>query len=170
MQCLKGNGPDDLMSIVYHLGEKALKLSGVKNPEKKLRNAISNGSALNKFREMVEAHGGSIDSLDETNTHKPKYCEKVYAITNGYITSMDTLGLGMAIVDLGGGRIQKGDILDPTVGILFHKKIDDVVKAGEPLLDIFCSDSEKLKIGYERVKSAIQIGREKIINHPLILS
>jgi len=42
--------------------------------------------------------------------------------SDGYIPFIDTLSLGMAIVDLGGGRIQKVDVLDPTVGILFHIK------------------------------------------------
>ena len=76
----------------------------------------------------------------------------------------------MAVVHLGGGRLQKTDNLDPTAGIIFHKKIGDMVKVGDALIKIFCSNTEKLKIVYERVKGAIQIRGEKIINHPLILS
>ena len=109
-------------------------LAGVQNPIKELKIAISNGSALNKFREMVAAHGGSLKSLDNPNTHKPEYCEKIYAETDGYITSMDTLNLGMAVVYLGGGRLQKGDKLDPSVGIVFHKKRGDKL----PLWSLNC--------------------------------
>jgi pyrimidine-nucleoside phosphorylase len=139
IECLKGNGPDDVMSVVYHLGEKALKISGCNNPEKQLRTAISDGSAMDKFMHMISAHGGLPDSLIDSKTHQPKFSEKVHAEKDGYISFMDTLRLGMAVVHLGGGRLQKGDALDPSVGVVFHKKIGDAVSKGEPLLEYYCS-------------------------------
>ena len=157
MECLRGNGPDDVMNVVYHLGEEALNLAGVENSREELKTAISDGSALNKFRKMVDAHGGSLDSLDYPNLHKPKYSKKIYADSDGYITSMDTLSLGMAVVHLGGGRIQKMDSLDPSVGITFYKKTGDKVSKGEPLLEYFCSDKDKFKSGKLYFKEAIQI-------------
>ncbi len=138
------------------------------NPIKKLKIAISNGSALNKFREMVEAHGGSLKSLDDPNTHKPEYCEKIYADTDGYITSMDTLNLGMAVVYLGGGRLQKGDALDPSVGVVFHKKIGDAVSKGEPLLEYYCSGKDKFETGKLYFNEVIQIQSEPPESRKLI--
>jgi len=147
-----------------------MKLAGVHNSEKRLRMAISDGSALAKFRQMVSTQGGALESLDDPNTHKPKFRKKLYAEKYGYISFMDTLSLGTAVVHLGGGRLQRSDILDPTVGIIFYKKIGDEVNVREPLLEIFCSDIEKLKMGYEKVKGAIIIGENKAIDHPLIIS
>jgi len=143
IECLKGNGPDDVMSVVYHLGEEALKLAGINNPEERLREAISDGSAMDKFRQMVKAHGGSLKSLDNSETHKPLFTQELRAETNGYISFMDTLNLGTAVVHLGGGRLQKNDVLDPTAGVEFHKKTGDFVNAGEPFLEYFCSDKDK---------------------------
>ena len=60
VECLKGNGPDDLMAVVYHLGKSALEIAGIENPEEKLKSNIENGKALEKFNEMVDAHGGGI--------------------------------------------------------------------------------------------------------------
>ena len=91
---------------------------------------------------MISAHGGSLECLDDPNTHQPKFREKVYAEKDGYITWMNTLELGKTVVQLGGGRLQKGDKLDPTVGIVFHKKTGDLVSAGEPILEYFCSAKE----------------------------
>ena len=142
---LKGDGPDDVMSVVFHLGKKALNLAEIQNPDYLLKTAISDGSALNKFRQMISAHGGSLDSLDDPNTHQPKFREKIYAEKDGYITWMNTLELGRTVVRLGGGRLQKGDKLDPTVGIVFHKKTGDSVSAGEPILEYFCSDKDKFE-------------------------
>ena len=157
MDCLRANGPDDVTTVVYHLGEEALYRAGVENSRKQQKTAISDGSALNKFREMIEAHGGSLKSLDDPNTHKPEYCKKIYAEKDGYITSMDTLNLGMAVVYLGGGRLQKGDKLDPSVGIIFHKKRGDKVSKGEPLLEYYYSGKDKFETGKLYFDEAIQI-------------
>ena len=161
INCLKGEGPNDVMKVVFHLGKEALKLAGFQNPEKQLKTAISNGLALEKMREMVRAHGGSIESLEDPNTHRPKFCEKVYAETDGYITSMDTFSLGMSVVHLGGGRLQKEDVLDPTAGIKFHKKTGDSVNSGDILLEYFCSEKDNFESGKLCFKEAIQIQSKK---------
>ena len=144
MECLNGNGPKDVLSVVYHLGEKALKMVGTPNPKERLKTALSNGSALNKFKEMVVAHGGDSASLDNAETFKPLYRKKIMAEHNGFITAMDTRKLGLGVVHLGGGKYNREDILDPTAGMLFMKKIGDSVNIGEPLIEIFCSSKEKV--------------------------
>ena len=157
IECLKGNGPDDVMSVVYHLGEEALKLAGMNHPEERLRAALSDGSAMDKFRKMVKAHGGSLKSLDNSKTHKPLFRQEVRAETDGYISFMDTLNLGTGVVHLGGGRLQKKDVLDPTAGVVFHNKIGDFVNTGEPLLEYFCSDKDKINGCKLYFNQAIQI-------------
>ena len=161
VECLRGNGPDDLMQVVYHLGEEALYLAGVQNPEEQLKTSIADGSALNKFKKMVDAHGGSFESVDDPNTHKPEYNQKVYAEKDGYITSMDTYSLGMAVVHLGGGRIQKTDNLDYAVGITYYKKTGDKVFKGDPLLEYYCSAKEKFETGKLYFNEAIHIQRQQ---------
>jgi len=168
VECLRGNGPDDLMKVVYHLGGEALNLAGVKNPEEQLKTAIADGSALNKFREMVDAHGGSLDSMDDPNLHKPEYSKKVYAEIDGYITSMDTVSLGMAVVHMGGGRIQKRDNLDYSVGITYYKKTGDKVSKGEPLLAYYCSGKGKLVNVTEQMNEPVAIQSEPYKEHDII--
>jgi pyrimidine-nucleoside phosphorylase len=161
VECLRGNGPDDVMQVVYHLGQEALNMAGVKNPEEQLKTAIADGSALKKFREMVDAHGGSLDSLDDPNLHKPEYSKKVYAETDGYITSMDTVSLGMAVVHMGGGRIQQTDNMDYSVGITYYKKTGDKVFKEEPLLAYYCSGKDKFETGKLYFHDVIQIQTQK---------
>ena len=157
VECLKGNGPDDLMAVVYCLGESALTLAGVDNPIRKLESAISDGSALEKFKQMVTAHGGSLRSSDETSVHEPKFRKKLFAEKNGFITGINTLALGNAVIRLGGGRVKKDDILDPTVGIIFHKKVGDIVHAGERMLEYFCSNPNKFETGANLFKSIFTV-------------
>ena len=170
VECLKGNGPSDLMQVVYHLGQKALEIAGIENSEEKLKSNIKNGKAIKKFEEMIIAHGGGTEMLGTPQLHKPKFRKEIFAKEDGFIGEMDTLQLGQAVVQLGGGRIQKNDKIDYSTGIRFHKKIGDSVNKGEPLMEIFCSDSERLKMGSKKVKGTIQIRGDKTINYPLILA
>jgi thymidine phosphorylase len=170
IECLQGKGPTDVMALVYHLGIKALEILGLSNPSVRLKTAINDGSAMDKFRQMIEAHGGVLDSLNDPNTNKPKYREILYAKTEGYITGMDTLKIGKAIVLLGGGRITKHDVLDPTVGITFYRKLGEIVYAGEPLLEYYCSDKNKFENSQLYFKDTIQIKAELPLSNELIYS
>ena len=170
VECLKGNGPDDLMAVVYHLGQKALEIAGIENSKETLKSNIKNGRAFEKLHKMVFAHGGNLDGLNNPSLHKPKFRKEIFAKEDGFIGKMDTLQLGQAVVQLGGGRIQKNDKIDYSTGILFHKKIGDSVNKGESLMEIFCSDSERLKMGSKKVKGTIQIRGDKTIYYPLILA
>ena len=161
IECLKGNGQDDIMNVVYYLGREALEMAGVRDPMAKLKMAISDGSALKTFNKMVEAHGGGLNSLNNLNIHEPKFREMFYAKSDGYISFMNTLSLGMAVVQLGGGRLTKGDILDPSAGIIFHKKIGDIVSEGELLLEYYCSGKDKFETGKLYFHDVIQIQTQK---------
>ena len=61
---------------------------------------------------------------------------------SGYIHSMDTKKIGLHCVKLGGARLVKEDLVDPSVGFIFHKKIGDKVKAGEPILTIYHHETQ----------------------------
>ena len=167
VECLKGNGPSDLMEVVYHLGSKALEIAGIENPEEKLKSNIENGKALEKFNEMVDAHGGAFESIADSSIHAPKYKKIIIAKDDGFITHLNTLEFGKAVVQLGGGRLAIGDKLDYSTGIQFYKKIGQTVSKGETLAEVFCSNIGKLEIGYSMVCNAYRI--EKNISTSLQL-
>ena len=155
LECLKGQGPDDVMDVVYHLGINGLKLANISNPKDKLKRVINNGDALDIFKKMVVAQGGDIDVIDNPDIIMPKYKEYIFAEEDGYIGKMHTLNIGNAIILLGAGKLAAKDQLDPTAGITLFKKVGDFVKKGEPLLEIFCSNKEKLKKGKLHMEGSI---------------
>ena len=167
VECLQGNGPSDLMAVVYHLGKSALEIAGIENPEEKLKSNIENGKALEKFNEMVDAHGGAFESIADSSIHAPKYKKIIIAKDDGFITHLNTLEFGKAVVQLGGGRLAIGDKLDYSTGIQFYKKIGQTVSKGETLAEVFCSNIGKLEIGYSMVCNAYRI--EKNISTSLQL-
>ena len=81
---------------------------------------------------------------------------------------MNTLELGKAVVQLGGGRVKKNDTLDNTTGIHFYHKVGAQLNNGDIIAAVFCSNQEKLQIGCKMVKNSFRIGYNKPNISPLI--
>jgi pyrimidine-nucleoside phosphorylase len=62
----------------------------------------------------------------------------------GYLSEMNAQSMGEILIDLGGGRKQTTDKVNPSVGLLFHKKLGAQIKAGEPLVTLLI---DKTQIG-----------------------
>jgi pyrimidine-nucleoside phosphorylase len=141
MDVLHGAGPQDLRELCLELAGWMLHLGGVADTVaqgKRLgEKLISSGEALEKFREMVELQGGDPRVVDDPKRlPQAQYTMKVSSPRNGYIASLQCEQIGMACVVLGGGRERKEDSVDPSVGIVLHKKVGDAVSAGELLATI----------------------------------
>lgn len=170
---LKGNGPDDTMQVTFELGAKLILQAGLSKTQSEaiaLQNKlISNGKAYEKFIEMVEYQGGNPQDIENYNQlHQPKFSKSLKADKSGYIQSMDTYKIGLATIELGCGRKKTTDMVDPTAGIEFYKKIGDKVSQGDTLLKFFNSENSKLNPAEKLLKDSIQIGKEKI-EHKLFL-
>jgi pyrimidine-nucleoside phosphorylase len=145
---LRGQGPEDLRQLCIELAGWMLHLGGVsatvaegKEQSKKL---ISSGKALDKFRQMVELQGGDPRAIDDPRKLPQARQTMIFASPgNGYIASVQCEQIGTACVVLGGGRERKEDSVDPTVGIVLHKKVGDAVSAKEPLAIIHYNDEAR---------------------------
>ena len=169
----KGKGPDDTMQVTFELGAKLLIQAGLSKTKPEaiaLQNElISNGKALDKFLEMVEYQGGNSRGIENyKQLHQPSYNNELKAEKSGYIQSMDTYKIGLATVELGCGRKKTTDMVDPTAGIKFYKKIGDKMNKGDTILRYFNSDSNKLIPAETLLKDCFQIGENKV-DHELIL-
>ena len=160
---LKGDGAKDLMDVVFELGSKLLVQAGIIRGETATvtmqENLIQTGKAYDKFEEMVSVQGGDLSQIKQL--HQPKFELIVSAKSSGYVESMDTLNIGWAAVELGCGRRQKDDILDPTAGIEFMAKIGDKVQKGDPLFRCFNSNENKLNSALNYLLDSARIGSEK---------
>ena len=150
---LKGNGPQDLKEVTFHLAEKCLLLSGVENARQKIIDVINNGSAYEKFEKMIFAHGGKIKSI----SLNPSSNKIIKSSEEGYLNIIDTKRIGMAIIELGAGRKKIEDTVDSQAGIRFFKKHGDMVKKNEPIFEVFSSDKNKIKVAHKMINESIQI-------------
>ena len=135
---LHGDGPEDLMELCYTSGsimlEQAHLCKNQAEGRKMLESVIKDGSAFNKFLEMVQAQGGDVEYI----LHPEKFVVAkniipIYAKEEGYVESINALEIGLSSMTLGGGRETLDDVIDMAAGIMLNKKVGDYVKEGEVL-------------------------------------
>lgn len=147
VETLKGNGPKDLtdlsIELAAHMILQAGKAKNLSEAKIKAKKSIEDGSALEKFRLMITAQGGN-PSFIENYKQLPQAQLKteVCSSKKGFIKSFENDQIGLALVELGGGRKVKTDKIDFGVGFCFHKRIGDAVKKGEAILTIYHNDNQ----------------------------
>jgi len=135
LAALSGEGPADLMEVVYELG--ALMLTSAGQSEGKaaaratLEEELASGRPLEKFREMARAQGGNAETELELAP-----ASEVRASRSGYVSAIDGEALGYALIALGGGRRSLEDTIDPAVGLEMNVRLGDKVEEGQSLLDL----------------------------------
>ncbi len=163
IETLKGKGPDDLTEITLFLGALMLKVadmeSDMEKGKNKLKGLIDNGSALEKFKEMIQLQGGNINVI-ERQSLLPLSCLDIDVLSKkeGYIQSIDAEAIGTASMVLGAGRKTKDSTLDPAAGLLLKKKTGDFVKKGEALCTFCTSNEDEVKKAEEIFLNAFTFG------------
>lgn len=137
VEVLQGSGPQDVRDLSVLLGSGLLVAAGVASDQQqatqRLLQTIEDGTALKKLAEMVKAHGGELDQARDRSPSHP-----VTSIESGKITRINTERLGLAVIEMGGGRKQLGDPVDHSCGIEFLVRIGDEIQKGDLIANVFC--------------------------------
>jgi len=174
IHALQGQGEPKFMEVVYALGAQMLLVGGIfatkEEAYTKMKEAIANGSALQKFRQFVEAQHGDTSYVDHPESfQKAKYRLEVASKSSGYVAKIHTESIGETVMRLGGGRAQKDDVIDLTVGLEICKKVGDVVQEGDTLAIIHGNSSEQVKKAEEEVLLAYEISATPVTPLAMIL-
>ena len=148
IETLQGKGPKDLTELVLTLGSQmvilAKKAKTTEEARAMLKEAISSGKAIAKFKDFLINQGGDASIVDDTNKlPQAKYKIELPAKQSGYISRMVADEIGVASMILGAGRATKEDTIDLAVGLVLHKKVGDKVNEGDSILTIY-SDRENV--------------------------
>lgn len=170
---LKGNGPADLNEVCLELAANMIFLAG-KGTLDECRSlaakAVSDGSALKKLSEMVEAQGGDKRYIENTDLFKKAdFSYDVKASCDGYVSAMNTEACGIASVFLGAGRETKDDKIDYSAGIILNKKTGDKVCKGEILASLYSEHEEDFTQAAEKLKEAYTFSENEPEKQKLIL-
>jgi len=129
---------------------------------------LTSGAAWHKFSQLVEAQGGDVRYIEDPDRlPKARLIEAVPAPRSGYLSSVNAAEIGSAVVELGGGRMKKGDPVDPSVGVILHYKVGDLVQRNTPLFTIHASDEAKLAAARTRLLAAHTFSDRPVPRLPL---
>lgn len=157
VEALKGNITEDVKNVVLELGSNMLKLAekgnNIEENKSKMLENISNGKALEKFKELVANQGGDISYIENTSKfEKAKYILPVIIEKSGIVKEVKAEEVGKLSVFLGGGRIRKEDKIDSAVGITLNKKVGDKVEKSDIVAYIHANNEENGKEAVQRLK------------------
>ena len=177
VECLQGRGPDDLMEVSLELAAEMLILGGVAGGRDdaldRCRRAIADGTALERFRRVVEAQGGDGRVCDDPQGVLPRAerVELVRAEQAGYVCGLEAWSVGQASMLLGAGRRTAEDRVDPAAGIVLHRTVGEPVAAGEPLAELHVNPRHAAALPEARAmfEAAVTIGAEPPVRRPLVL-
>ena len=170
---LRGEGPPDFQSLVMALAVEMLLLGKQAHShheaQAQLSRAVQSGEALAKFTQFVVAQGGEAhvvehpDALPQAPITLP-----VLAPQEGYVESLLAREVGLACVDLGGGRHKKDDPIDHRVGVMVNAKVGDAVKSGDPLCVVHAADEATGQAAAARILAAYRIGADPTSPLPMV--
>jgi pyrimidine-nucleoside phosphorylase len=164
---LQGRGPSDLIELTLELCAELLVLTktapDTRSAISVLQGHLSSGRAMEKFNQMIAAQGGKPDA-----PLKIAPAVEVLAEEAGYVTTCNTEQLGLAIIELGGGRKLLSDQLDHSTGLEILVRIGDKVERGQPLARMFAYPDQVERVR-PMVRNSWTIGDTAVAAPPLIV-
>ncbi len=106
--------------------------------------ALSSGEAMERFAHMVHALGGPVDFCERPNAYlqRAPVRVRVPAPHDGYLAACETRDIGLAVVELGGGRKRATDPIDHRVGVSELLPLGTQVSEGEPIATVHARTEE----------------------------
>lgn len=174
LKVLSGQASGPLLEISVKLGGMALADSGLVTTdaegEAKIRAAIADGAALDRFGRMIVAMGGPIAFADSWQRFLPEadVISEAPAPRAGYVTAINGEALGLASVALGGGRKVETDTIDPAVGFSCVLGLGAKVDAGSPLAVVHAAREDAAADAVAAIQAAYTIGDAPVTAPALI--
>jgi thymidine phosphorylase len=151
-----------LLEVVTALCSEMLIIAGIADEttaEMAVHGALNSGTAAERFAQMIAALGGPNDLMSNPDKHLPlaPIRRDVIAPRRGYISQMNTRTMGVAVMDLGGGRHTASDDIDYGVGLINVKGLGDKTGPRSPVATIIARTEHQADIAERRVLSAISL-------------
>ena len=154
VEVLGGGGPDDVVELTLALAREMLAAVGVDDVDPAER--LADGSAMDVWRAMIAAQDGDPDAPLPVAAER----EQVVAESDGVLTRLDALAVGVAAWRLGAGRARQGEPVQAGAGVELHAKPGDQVRAGQPLLALHTDDPERFARARTALDGAWSVGSE----------
>jgi thymidine phosphorylase len=169
VEVLAGGGPADVIELTLLLAREMLELGGVKGKDPE--SALKDGSAMDHWRRMIKAQGGDPDA----KLPIARESQQVFAQSDGLLTKMDAMKVGVSAWLLGAGRSRQGEKVQAGAGIEMHAKPGEIIKKGAPLFTLHSDEAERFARSLAALDGAVSISalnekNEKNERLPLIVA
>ena len=162
VEVLAGGGPADVVELTIALAAEMLACAGI---EADPAEVLASGRAMDTWKAMIRAQGGDPDAPLPVARHT----EVVTAEADGYITSMDAMGVGLAAWRLGAGRAKQGEPVQAAAGVTWHAGVGDTVRAGQPLFTLHTDTPERIEHARQALSGAVTVADAPPQRRPLVL-
>ena len=152
VEVLAGGGPSDVVELTIALAREMLAAAG--RPDVDPADVLASGAAMDTWKAMIRAQDGDPDAPLPVarETHD------VLASSDGVLTRLDAMAVGVAAWRLGAGRSGPGEAVQAAAGVVMHAKPGDTVRAGQPLLTLHTDTPERFDRAVEALKGGCDIG------------
>jgi thymidine phosphorylase len=123
--------------------------------------ALDSGAAAERFGAMVAELGGPSGLIEAPSRWLPgaAVVVPVEPSAAGVVSTIDVRAVGIAVVNLGGGRAREDDIVDHSVGLTEVAALGECVEAGgRPLALLHARDEASAARAADAVRAAYEIG------------
>lgn len=175
VECLRGDGPEDLMEVTRALASEMLVLGGKcpspSDAQPILDDLMASGRVEQVFAANVARQGGDPSFLEDPEVlPRAPFVEEVLSPSSGWVADVDPLAIGLSACAMGGGRRQPDDRIDPSVGVWLRRKRGDEVAAGEVLAEVHAASADDARRAVAEVEAAYRFAEERVDRGQLVLA
>lgn len=163
LEVLAGGGPPDVVELTLTLAAEMLDAAGLDGVDP--AQTLQDGSAMDRFRELVAAQGGDPTAELPVGPH----AETITAPRDGRMESIDAMAVGMAVWRLGAGRSAPGERVQPGAGLHIHRRVGEPVSAGEPLFTLYTETPDRFEGAIAELDGNWAVGDAAPPSRPLII-
>jgi thymidine phosphorylase len=164
-----------LIEVTLALCAALLRLGGLHDDDASARaaagEALASGAAAERFERMCAALGGPADLLDDPDRHLPRapHVVEVFPAAAGHVRSIAVRDVGVAVLELGGGRLREDQGIDHAVGLVDIAGLgEEVGPGGAPVAVVHARDDASAERAAARVRAAFDVGEAPAELPPLM--
>jgi thymidine phosphorylase len=166
LEVLAGGGPPDVVELTLALAAEMLDAAGIDGADP--AQTLDDGTAMDRFRELVAAQGGDVGALSDGGL-PVAYAETITAPRGGTMETIDAMAVGLAVWRLGAGRSVPGERVQSGAGLRIHRRPGEPVSAGEPLFTLYTETPERFEAAIAELDGGFSVGDQAPPERPLII-
>lgn len=160
---------DETRELSLRLSAEMIHLSGkttsISEAYQMAEDALTSGRALKIFETMCTEQGGQLSKLKVSQQKL-----EIKATASGFLTGFNVEKIGIAGILLKAGRAKTDDIINPTAGIEFHKKLNDEVKVGDVIYTVHGDEQHLFESAQRLLLDSYSIESKTTQPHQLIIN